>query len=52
MRSLNECLNRGPIILEDMYALLLRCITKKIRIIAGIEKAFMPVGLQEQRPAC
>ena len=52
MRSLNECLNRGPIILEDMYVLLLRCITKKIRIIEGIEKAFMPVGLQEQRPRC
>ena len=48
MRSLNECLSRGPIILEDMCALLLRFRTKRIGLIADIEKAFLQVGLQEQ----
>ena len=48
MRSLNQCLSRGPIILEDMCALLLRGRTKRIGIIADIEKAFLKVGLQDQ----
>ena len=48
MRSLNEGLSRGPIILEDMCTLLLRFRTKRIGIIADIEKAFLQVGLHEQ----
>ena len=48
MRSLNEYLNRGPIILEDMCALLLRFRSKRTGIIADIEKAFLQLGLQEQ----
>ena len=48
MRSLNECLSRGQTILEDMCPLLLRFRTKRIGIIADIEKAFLQVGLREQ----
>ena len=46
-RSLNECLNRGPFILEDIYTLLLRFRTTRIGIVADIEKFFLQVGLQE-----
>ena len=48
MGSLNEYLNRGSIILEDMCALLLCFRTKRIGITADIEKTFLQVGLQEQ----
>ena len=41
MKSLNECLSRGPTILEDICALLFRFRTKRIGIIADIEKAFL-----------
>ena len=47
MRSLNECLSRVSLILENMCALLLRFRAKKIGIIPDIEKAFLQVGLQE-----
>ena len=46
--SLNECLHRGPVILEDLCGLLMRFRTKKIGIVADIEKAFLQVALQEQ----
>ena len=45
--SLNECLYRGPILLEDMCSLLFRFRTNKIAILADIEKAFLQVGLQQ-----
>ena len=48
MRSLNEYLSRGQTILEDMCPLLLRFRTKRIGIIADIEKTFLQVGLREQ----
>ena len=38
--SLNECLYRGPVILEDLSALLLRFRTNKVALVADIEKAF------------
>ena len=44
-RSLND---RGPLILEDICALLLRFRTTRIGIVADIEKSFVQVGLQEQ----
>ena len=43
---LNECLHRGPVILEDLCGLIMRFRTKKIGMIADIEKAFLPVALQ------
>ncbi|KAF0154889.1 MAG: Pao retrotransposon peptidase domain-containing protein [Ignavibacteria bacterium] len=46
--SLNECLYRGPVILEDLCGMLLRFRLKKIAIIADIEKAFLQIGLQEK----
>ena len=47
MKSLNKCLHRGPVILEDLYGLLLIFRTKRIGIIADIEKAFLQVGLHQ-----
>ena len=44
--SLNECLYRGPVILEDLCGLLLRFCIKSIGIIADIEKAFLQIALQ------
>ena len=47
MNSLNECLNRGPVILPDLCSLLIRFQTYPIVIVADIEKAFFQVGIQE-----
>ena len=44
--NLNECLCRGPVILDDICGLLLRFRMKKTGIIADIEKAFLQVALQ------
>ena len=44
--SLNECLHRGPVILEDICGLLMRFRTKKIAMVADIEKAFLQIELQ------
>ena len=45
-KSLNECLYRGPVILEDLCGLLLRFRIYKVALTADIEKAFLQVGLQ------
>ncbi|XP_057305140.1 uncharacterized protein LOC130642082 [Hydractinia symbiolongicarpus] len=47
-QSLNECLHRGPVILEDLAGLLMRFRTKKIGLIADIEKAFLQISIQPQ----
>ena len=44
--SLNECLHRGSVILEDLYGLLLGFRMKRTGIIADIEKAFLQTALQ------
>ena len=44
--SLNECLHRVPVILEDICGLLMIFRTKKVGIVADIEKAFLQIGLQ------
>lgn len=46
--SLNECLLRGPVILPELCAVLLRFRFWPIGIIADVEKAFLQIGLQEE----
>ena len=46
--SLNECLYRGPVLLEDLCAIPLRFRMNPIAIVADIEKAFLQIGLQEK----
>ena len=45
-QSLNESLHRGPVILENIYGVLLRFRLHKVALVANIEKAFLQVGLQ------
>ena len=45
-KSLNECLYRGPVLLNDLCGLLLRFRLHNIAIVADIEKAFLQIGLQ------
>ena len=47
IKSLNECLYREPIILEDLCRLLLRFRMKKTGLVSDIEKAFLQVRLHE-----
>lgn len=46
-KSLNECLYRGPVMLEDLCLLLIRMRMWKVAVVADIEKAFLQIGLQE-----
>ena len=48
MKSFNECLHRSSVILEDLCGLLLRFRTKRIGIIADIEKEFLQAGLHQK----
>ncbi|XP_052739788.1 uncharacterized protein LOC128198408 [Bicyclus anynana] len=45
--SLNECLYRGPLMLEDLTGLLIKFRQHRIGIVADVEKAFLQLGLQE-----
>ena len=45
-KSLNECLRRGPILLHDLFGILLRFRVKKVALVADIEKYFLQIGLQ------
>lgn len=44
--SLNDCLLRGPVIMEDLVGILLRLRLNHIAIVCDIEKAFLQVGIQ------
>ena len=46
--SLNDCLHRDPVILEDLCGLLMRFRMKKVGMVADIENAFLQVGLQSK----
>ncbi|XP_060575739.1 uncharacterized protein LOC132733143 [Ruditapes philippinarum] len=45
-KSLNECLFRGPVMLQDLCGLLMRFRLKRVALISDIEKAFLQIGLQ------
>jgi len=45
-KCLNDCLYRGPVILPNLFGLLIRFRLSPIAIVADVEKAFLNVGLQ------
>lgn len=47
-KSLNECLYRGPLMLEDLTSLIVKFRYHQIGISADVEKAFLQIGLQEK----
>ncbi|XP_045216847.2 uncharacterized protein LOC123566631 [Mercenaria mercenaria] len=47
--SLNDCLYRGPVLLNDLCGTLIRFRMNKIGIVSDIEKAFLQIGLQENQ---
>ena len=47
VQSLNECLYRGPVMLQDLIGILLRFCLNKVAVVADIEKAFLQIGLNE-----
>ena len=46
-KSLNECLYRGPMLLQNLTGILFRFRLNKIALVSDIEKAFLQIGLQE-----
>ena len=46
-KSLNECLYRGPVMLQSLTGILLRFRLNKVAIVADIEKAFLQIGLND-----
>ena len=49
VKSINDCLYRGPINLPDMCGMLLRFHTYYIAILADIEKACLQIGIQKHK---
>ncbi|XP_063391759.1 uncharacterized protein LOC134677258 [Cydia fagiglandana] len=47
-KSLNECLYRGPLMLEDLTGLLIKFRTHRIGLTSDIEKAFLQMALHEK----
>ncbi|XP_047984500.1 uncharacterized protein LOC125225346 isoform X1 [Leguminivora glycinivorella] len=47
-KSLNECLYRGPLMLEDLTGLLIKFRTHHIGLTSDIEKAFLQMALHEK----
>ncbi|XP_060597241.1 uncharacterized protein LOC132751136 [Ruditapes philippinarum] len=45
-KSLNECMYRVPLMLQDLFGMLLRFRMHPIAIVADIEKAFLQIGLK------
>ena len=45
-KSLNECLYRDPVMLNDLCGLLMRFRLHQVAIVADIDKAFLQIGLQ------
>lgn len=45
-KSLNECLHRGPVMLNDLCGLFIRFRLHPIALVSDIEKAFLQVSLQ------
>ena len=45
--SLNDCVYRGPVMLEDLCGLLMRFRLKRVGVVSDIEKAFLQIGLQK-----
>lgn len=48
LKSINECLYRGPVILEDLCGLLLNFRLSEVCVVSDIEKAFLQIELQLQ----
>lgn len=46
--SLNECLYKGPLLLENLIGLILRFRSHKYGILADVEKAFLQIGIQTE----
>ena len=47
-KSLNECLHKGPVMLQDLTGILLRFRLNRIALVSDIEKAFLQVSLAEE----
>ena len=49
IKGLNECLYRGPVMLNDLCGLLMRFRLCTVAIVADIEKEFLQIGLQPSK---